>query len=544
MGFVLTIIYVVLTILSPEQFGSDLASLHVLEILAAAIVLVSLPRALADWRTLCCKQTLLLFGLLLAIGLSRAANGWAGGALQSWMTFLPSAAAFFLIILTLTTPRRLKILALALVAACLFVCVEGLCGYYGGFRDQTFVAERGIYQGGQLAEQFGQLRGLGFLNDPNDFSQILLMALPLAFFAWRREEPVHNMAFVYIPVSIMLWAIYLTHSRGALLGLAVLALMVVRKRIPTSASLVLVTIFVAGMLALNFTGGRGISIEDGGDRLEAWSNGMEMFKKAPVFGIGFGAFGDFNDITAHNSLVLCLAELGLVGSTLWIALLVSTTVDLNKIIGQQAAATSGGDQIINPRRPEIETEDLSSVPKYWPATSGDDTMAERQSRDEPEVVSLVPTYWARTVSESGDQATPSQQFGGKVETISLPPTYWTATANEGDAYGIAAVVEPSNRTMLPLDPDDETEAPLSMPTYGTELMRLALIAFMTTSWFLSRCYSPTMYLILGLTTATVILQPLPAKNQNRNRWVLLTIAAEMLGIALIYAVVRLHWGSV
>src|ERR1700686_5663186 len=87
------------------------------------------------------------------------------------------------------------------------------------------------------------------------------------------------------------------------------------------------------MLALDFTGGRGISPADGADRLEAWANGLEMFKSAPLFGIGFNGFTDFLDITAHNSFVLCLAELGLLGSTLWMALLVTTTTDLNRIIG-------------------------------------------------------------------------------------------------------------------------------------------------------------------------------------------------------------------
>ncbi len=37
-------------------------------------------------------------------------------------------------------------------------------------------------------------------------------------------------------------------------------------------------------------------------------------------------------------------------------------------------------------------------------------------------------------------------------------------------------------------------------------MRLALVAFMTTSWFLSRSYTTTMYLVLGLATAAIALQ--------------------------------------
>ncbi len=60
-----------------------------------------------------------------------------------------------------------------------------------------------------------------------------------------------------------------------------------------------------------------------------------MFKSAPLFGIGFNGFTDLYEITAHNSFVLCLAELGLLGSTLWLALLVTTTIGLNRSIGVQ-----------------------------------------------------------------------------------------------------------------------------------------------------------------------------------------------------------------
>jgi hypothetical protein len=127
----------------------------------------------------------------------------------------------------------------------------------------------------------------------------------------------------------------LTHSRGGLLALAAVALLVARKKIGTTASTAVAAIFIFGMLALDFTGGRGISAADGADRLEAWANGLEMFKSAPLFGIGFNGFTDLYEITAHNSFVLCLAELGLLGSTLWLALLVTTMTGLNRVLGMQ-----------------------------------------------------------------------------------------------------------------------------------------------------------------------------------------------------------------
>src|SRR5207245_2630176 len=47
-------------------------------------------------------------------------------------------------------------------------------------------------------------------------------------------------------------------------------------------------------------------------RFEAWDAGLRMFKQSPVFGTGHKHFTDFFFITAHNSYVLTLAELGIV----------------------------------------------------------------------------------------------------------------------------------------------------------------------------------------------------------------------------------------
>jgi len=336
MGFALTILYIVVTIISPEQFGKEWASYHVVMYLAGITALASLPSmaTYGYWKT--SIQTYLLVGFIVAIALSEVAHGWLGGVVESWRLFLPSAAVFFFIVVNVTTIRRLKIVTLAAVASCLFVTVEALCGYYAGYHGEMFVLQTNISSPQEdVIGQLTRIRGAGFLSDPNDLAQILLIVLPLAFIAWRRGRVVTNFFVVLVPAVLLLWTTYLTHSRGGLLALTAVALMAARKKLGTSASTALAAVFILGMLALDFTGGRGISAADGADRLEAWANGLEMFKSAPLFGIGFNGFTDLYEITAHNSFILCLAELGLLGSTLWVALLVTTTTGLNRIIGVQ-----------------------------------------------------------------------------------------------------------------------------------------------------------------------------------------------------------------
>jgi putative inorganic carbon (HCO3(-)) transporter len=139
MGFILTLLYIFLSIISPDQFGEKMADLHVLEFLAAVTFVFSVPEVIKRRHLLFSPQTYLLLGFTIAVALSKIANGWAGGAIVAWKVFLPCVGIFFFIVANVTTPRRLKILALTIVGSSLAVVVESLCGYYLGFRGDMFV---------------------------------------------------------------------------------------------------------------------------------------------------------------------------------------------------------------------------------------------------------------------------------------------------------------------------------------------------------------------------------------------------------------------
>jgi O-antigen ligase len=490
MGFALTIVYVVAAIISLDQFGPAWANYHALTYLAGITVIASLPniRASRYWKS--SVQTFLLLGLVVAIALSNVAHGWLGGVLESFRLFLPSAAVFFFLIVNATTTRRLKIATLAAVAACLFVAVEGLIAYYTGYRGETFLLFNNVYSPqDDIIGQIIRVRGAGFLSDPNDLAQILLVALPLVFLAWQTGRWVANCFFVMLPAAVLLWTVYLTHSRGGLIALAAIGLMLFRSKLGTAPSLVLSAVFIIGMLALDFTGGRGISAADGADRLEAWANGLELFKSAPLFGIGFNAFTDQYDITAHNSFVLCLAELGLLGSTLWVALLVTTTTGLNRIFGAQQKNRAIGVQ--GRKQPRKLFAQLPILEASYAMSAG--TLHNLDSSSEA-------IAWEDTVCVSEAPA--------------------------------AAVAEAANTETVMARPNS------IVPRHWIVAMRLSLVAFMATGWFLSRSYAITLYLILGLATATIALQRSGDKSPDRSHWIFTTMVTEVLLVILIYGLVR------
>ena len=482
MAFVLTILYIVVAIVSLEQFGKEWISYHALTYLAGITFFASLPnlKIYRYWKS--SVQLFLLLGFVVAIALSHVANGWLGGVLESWRAFLPSAAVFFFIIVNVTTIQQLKIATLASVSACLAVAVEALFGYYAGFQGEMFILRTNIYSLQEVVTgQLVRIRGAGFLSDPNDFAQILLVALPLLVIFWRKGHKAANFFLVLVPAALLLWTTYLTHSRGGLIALAALALVAGRRKLGTTASMVLAAVLIIGMIGLDFTGGRGISAADGSDRLEAWASGLEMFKSSPLFGIGFNAFTDFYEITAHNSFVLCLAELGMLGSVLWLALLVATTMGLSRIIGEQ------------------------------------------EKKSAKKLFGLLPLFEAGFIR--GTRALDSCPISLDGTVALNDAAYFSGLPITATAAGIE--VETTSENSYPIVPMD-----------WVVTMRLALVSFMTTSWFLSRTYAITMYLVLGLATATIALQQPASKSTDRGHWIFSTVALECALIVLIYILVR------
>jgi O-antigen ligase len=86
------------------------------------------------------------------------------------------------------------------------------------------------------------------------------------------------------------------------------------------------------LLAINaISASRTISMAGGMDRLAIWSEGMHFFKTSPIVGIGAGGYMERNFMTAHNSYLLCAAELGIVGYFLWMSMIVVTLIQLSRV---------------------------------------------------------------------------------------------------------------------------------------------------------------------------------------------------------------------
>src|SRR5260370_28301137 len=110
-----------------------------------------------------------------------------------------------------------------------------------------------------------RLRGLGEINDPNDFAQLIVCTIPLMFIFWRPRSIFRNFFVVLVPVSVLLFGAYLSHSRGAMLAILAVAVGAGRRRVGGVPSVLLAIAFFGGASALNFTGGRVVVANAGSD---------------------------------------------------------------------------------------------------------------------------------------------------------------------------------------------------------------------------------------------------------------------------------------
>jgi O-antigen ligase len=344
MGFVLSVLYFVTYYLTPATLFGPLEVYRIELILAVLLLLVSVP-ALMKSFVLKTPQSLAMVGLMFAVILSvLIAVHWAGGAVTAFLEFIPNAFAFFMVCLHCNSKKKLQVLVLMLLFVCMFVIAHGVIDLrHGGVASGPPVSAAtgeidfdlwNMHYPYLLLMADGEggwiyrIRGLGEINDPNDFGQLLVCLIPLMFIFWRTKNSFRNLVLVIFPVGLLLWGVFLTHSRGALVALMAVAVVAARRRSGSLPALLIGGgLFVAAM-ALNFTGGRAISASSGEDRTALWGESLQLLKSHPLFGVGFGQLTDYLGHTSHNSVAVCAAELGMFGLFFWCLFLFPTVRDI------------------------------------------------------------------------------------------------------------------------------------------------------------------------------------------------------------------------
>lgn len=303
--FPLILLYLVLTIVRPQDYIAALVGIPVLPVV---LVLAFLSWLGSRAKTFAAPQYAILPLFLLVLMISQATNGWVGGMMDQLGKFGPTVISFFILSAACTT-RRHVLVTMAVIATCSFVLA-----LHGVEQARDGVGWTGIPVG-----EDGRIQYVGIFNDPNDLGLLFVAAVPMAVYLGKHGS-VFGKLFWYGGTMLLLYGIRLTNSRGALLAVLVMAGFYVWYR---RGIVVAGLLGVGGLACLKLLSSRMQELDAGEEsangRVDAWYSGLHMFMSHPLFGVGAGNFTEYNELTAHNSFVLVLAEAGFIGYVLWLA---------------------------------------------------------------------------------------------------------------------------------------------------------------------------------------------------------------------------------
>ncbi|HYR92457.1 MAG TPA: O-antigen ligase family protein [Terriglobia bacterium] len=300
----------------------------------AAIIMMVVELGMARQRfRLAWPQSLLLLAFLGIAALSSFSAIYARQAFNTTADFSKVILIYLLIENTVTTEKRLRAVLLTLLIGGMLPAVGTINNYmHGVLVEGSRAAWRGIFA------------------NPNEDAYSLLILIPIAasiagISRWHMRIALWGMIGVY------LLAIFLTFSRGGLLGLfAVLGLMGWKqKSFIIRAGMIAVLlggIAVAGMFWTRKDGFKDLRSDTTvRQRFATYEAGALMFAANPLLGVGPGCSlvayplyvprdahcGCQDQLVIHNSFIQVLSELGSLGFIPWMVFLGAAVFQVRKL---------------------------------------------------------------------------------------------------------------------------------------------------------------------------------------------------------------------
>jgi hypothetical protein len=217
----------------------------------------------------------------------------------------------------------------------------------GGVRGGEYLCEHPGFLGTHSIG--GRVRFRGLLEDPNELCLALAMGAPLAFGLYESRRSKRRLALALGTFALATVCVIMTQSRsGQVSILAAAGVFFVRRfgrRGAAAAALLSVPLLILG--------GRSGEEADSSSqqRLECWAEALDMWRENPGLGVGQGQFIEHHFLTAHNSFLLALAEMGPLGlviftATLYFALKITLRAQIELASPEAAVARAWGTSIM------------------------------------------------------------------------------------------------------------------------------------------------------------------------------------------------------
>lgn len=321
MGYLLFLVLNGVLFLRPEELFPSITGLQIYYWVIVTNLVVCVPaivNQLSGKELIKNPVTFCVLGVFLAIAASHLARFDLWHAREATFEFLKVVLYFLLLVAVINTKERLVGFLATIVVFTLAINTLAVLQYHGAIQIEalTVLMENDYDEVTGERSQIPRMCATGIFNDPNDLSMIIVASLVICGASLMASSFGSVRFMLIVPIGFLLYALTLTHSRGGLLALLAGCGAIVYVRFGWKTAFLAGVTTVPVLLAI---GGRqtdisgAMSAGTGRSRTELWSEGLQMLKASPVFGVGYGSYLEHAGQVAHNSFLHTTAELGFLG---------------------------------------------------------------------------------------------------------------------------------------------------------------------------------------------------------------------------------------
>ncbi|HTS19123.1 MAG TPA: O-antigen ligase family protein [Verrucomicrobiae bacterium] len=331
MGFFLVCLYVAVLLLRPQEWYEPVKGYELVNVIAIPTILIAFieqSKARLGNFFVRSRFSQAMLALFASVMLSQLVRLRLSGAIDAVREFGKIAVLFYLVAILVNTPRRVRIMMWVIIVSSMVLA------YNTYLEVQTGHGFGGVEPYGSYDLGTFRVIGSGIFSDPNDFAMLYLMAMPFAFALLAAGGSVPGKLLLMCSLPPMLYVLYYTQSRGGVIGFC--AMIIAYFWTTTKNIIIRVSLVVVLLSAIAVFGperARGAYVEGSASgRIMEWGLGIQMLKENPLFGFGYQRWLDYSGgMAAHNSMVNCFAELGLVGYVCWFTLCLLVMKSVSRI---------------------------------------------------------------------------------------------------------------------------------------------------------------------------------------------------------------------
>ena len=326
MAFFLFILVSATLFIRPSEVFPPLNGVPLYYLTIVPCILVALPSLLGQLsgRSLSRQPiTVCVLGMVAATALSHISR-FNVYYLTIVMQEFPKVVLYYLLLVGLVNTKvRLRLFLVCLVVLTAISSSLALIHYHGIVDIPACEPVDDGEEDSVTGEMFiiRRLCSSGIFHDPNDLCLILVTAMAICLYLLNdvRRGPLR--AVWLAPLVLFGYSLTLTYSRGGFLALLASMLILFYARFGWKRSIPLALVAVPAMFIL--FGGRQTNLSTSGDtgqeRIQVWTEGLALFRRAPLFGIGESRFQEEIFKVAHNSYVHAYTEMGFFGGTIFLS---------------------------------------------------------------------------------------------------------------------------------------------------------------------------------------------------------------------------------